>query len=107
MHSIARLHYPQRTDLMIRRLSSVTALAACAAILPVTAANAASPIVMITRVYVNSPGTDNRTNASLNAEYIVLKNTTTKAISLKGWTVRDRSNHIYTFGIFALAAGHS
>jgi len=78
----------------------------CAAILPATAAQAANPSIMITRVYVNSPGPDTRTNASLNAEYIILKNTTTKAISLKGWTVRDRSNHVYTFGTFTLAAGH-
>ena len=92
---------------MIRRLIALTALTVCAAILPATAAQASTPTINITKVYVNSPGTDNRTNTSLNAEYVVLKNTTTKTISLKGWTVRDRSSHIYTFGAFSLAAGKS
>jgi hypothetical protein len=92
---------------MIRRLFALTALTLCAAILPPTAAQASTPTINITKVYVNSPGTDNRTNTSLNAEYVVLKNTTTKTISLKGWTVRDRSSHIYTFGTFSLAAGKS
>ena len=92
---------------MIRRLFALTALTLCAAILPATAAQASTPTINITKVYVNSPGTDNRTNTSLNAEYVVLKNTTTKTISLKGWTVRDRSSHIYTFATFSLAAGKS
>jgi hypothetical protein len=96
-----------KDQLMIRRLIGLTALTLCTAILPATAAQASTPTIMITKVYVNSPGTDNRTNTSLNAEYVVLKNTTTKSISLKGWTVRDRSSHIYTFGTFSLSAGKS
>jgi hypothetical protein len=96
-----------RTDLMIQRIVAVAALALCAAIVPAAAAHASTPSIMITKVYVNSPGTDNRSSSSLNAEYVVLKNTTTKSINLKGWTVRDRSSHIYTFGTFSLAAGKS
>ncbi|GAA3395729.1 hypothetical protein GCM10020369_69870 [Cryptosporangium minutisporangium] len=74
-----------------------TAAAAVAiALLPTAPANAA-PVVQFTRAYYNSPGTDTRTNSSLNAEYLTLKNTTTSTISLSRWTVRDKANHVYTF----------
>jgi hypothetical protein len=67
------------------------------------AAQAASKI-QIYRVYYNSPGTDNRSNSSLNAEFVVLKNTGSTKQSLKGWTLRDKANHVYTFPTFTLAA---
>ena len=92
---------------MMRRLLVVSALALCATILPTAVAQAATPSVEITKVYVNSPGTDNRTNTSLNAEYVVLKNTTKATIKLTGWTLRDRSSHVYTFTTFSLSAGKS
>ncbi|HEX6470830.1 MAG TPA: lamin tail domain-containing protein [Streptosporangiaceae bacterium] len=60
--------------------------------------------VQIYRVYYNSPGSDNRSNASLNAEYVVLKNTDSAKHSIKGWTLRDRSGHVYTFPSFTLGA---
>jgi hypothetical protein len=92
---------------MMRRLLVVSALALCATILPATVAQAATPSVEITKVYANSPGTDNRSNTSLNAEYVVLKNTTKATIKLTGWTLRDRSKHVYTFTTFSLGAGKS
>jgi hypothetical protein len=67
-------------------------------------AQAATPSVTFTRVYVNSPGSDNRSNSSLNAEWVRLRNNTSKSIQLKGWTVRDRSAHVYTFGSFSLGS---
>ena len=70
---------------------------------------AAGPAVQITKIYYDSPGSpDNGSNKSLNGEYVQIKNTTRKAVSLKGWTIRDdtrRSDHIYTFGAFTLGAG--
>lgn len=68
-------------------------------------AEAATPSVTFNRIYVNSPGTDNRSNASLNAEWARLRNNTSKSIQLKGWTVRDKSGHVYTFGSFTLGSG--
>jgi hypothetical protein len=91
--------------LKLRRILLTAAVSVGAVVLPATVAQAATPSVQITRVYVNSPGTDDRSNASLDKEYVVLKNTTTKTISLTGWTVRDRSSHVYTFGSFSLGAG--
>lgn len=53
--------------------------------------------VIIYRVYFDSPGKDTRTNVSLNGEWVQLKNTSSKAISLKGWVLKDPQNHKYTF----------
>lgn len=59
----------------------------------------------ITEVYYDSPGSDSGSNTSLNAEFVVLKNFSSKTKTLTGWTVRDRSAHVYRFGTFRLAAG--
>ena len=68
-------------------------------------AQAATPAVMFTKVFYDSPGKDTRSNASLNAEYAQLKNTTTKAIPLERWILRDASGHKYRFGAFVLKPG--
>jgi hypothetical protein len=82
----------------------VSAAAVAGLAVAATPAEAATPSVSFTRVYVNSPGSDNRSNSSLNAEWVRLKNNTSKPIQLKGWTVRDRSSHVYTFGSFSLGS---
>jgi hypothetical protein len=88
------------------RLSTIVVATAAAAALSATVpAQAATPVVKIVKIYYNSPGTDNRTNASINGEYFVLKNMTTSSRSLSRWTVRDLANHVYTFGTFTLGAG--
>lgn len=53
--------------------------------------------VVIHRVYFDSPGKDTRGNASLNGEWAQIKNTGSKAVSLKGWVLKDPENHRYTF----------
>lgn len=85
-------------------LAMITAGAAVAA-LPTAPADAATPVIKIIQVYYESPGTDNRTNTSLNGEYVILKNMTSVNRSLTHWTVRDAQNHVYTFGTFTLGAG--
>ncbi|GGN93545.1 hypothetical protein GCM10010112_81910 [Actinoplanes lobatus] len=65
---------------------------------------AAVPNVRFTKVYYNSPGSDTRTNASLNAEYVQVTNKTSKSVDLAGWTIRDKSNHVHTLA-GTLAAG--
>jgi lamin tail-like protein len=69
---------------------------ALAAVLVATPAEAAGG-VMIYRAYYNSPGSDTRANASLNAEYILLKNTASTPKWTNGWTLRDKQNHVYRF----------
>ncbi|GAA4581409.1 lamin tail domain-containing protein [Planotetraspora phitsanulokensis] len=75
-------------------------------------AYAAGPAIQITKIYYNSYGRTSDTpvtNAKLNGEYVQIKNTTKKAVSLKGWTLRDKqstaSGHIFKFGTFTLGAG--
>ncbi|MEV7965586.1 lamin tail domain-containing protein [Sphaerisporangium sp. NPDC088356] len=72
-------------------------------------AHAAGPAIQITKIYYDSPGSpDFGANSSLNGEYVRINNMTRKAVSLKGWTLRDKTNradHVYTFGAFTLGAG--
>ncbi|MGN9839648.1 lamin tail domain-containing protein [Nonomuraea sp. H19] len=92
----------------IRSLLTATALAAGVVVVS-QPAYAAGPAIQFTKIYYDSPGSpDFGANSSLNGEYAQIKNTTKKAISLKGWTLRDktnRSDHVYTFGTFTLGAG--
>ncbi|ANW21730.1 lamin tail domain-containing protein [Streptomyces clavuligerus] len=88
------------------RAVTATALAACVGgivLLPTPAQAAGS--VHISKIYYDSPGRDTRTNASLNAEYVQIRNTTRAAVSLKDWSVTDGSNHRYVFGAFTLGKG--
>ena len=91
---------------MNRRRTITAAVLAAAAVAVLTAAPAqAAGSVHLTRIYYNSPGSDTRTNASLDAEYVSIANTTGAAVQLKGWTLTDASGHKYTFSTFTLAKG--
>jgi hypothetical protein len=90
-------------------MKTVTALLAAAIIgaltlLPSTAASAATPRIDIREIYYNSPGADTGSNASLNAEWVRLYNTTSSNISLTNWTLRDAQNHVYKFASYTLGA---
>ncbi|HEX9202379.1 MAG TPA: lamin tail domain-containing protein, partial [Vicinamibacteria bacterium] len=63
--------------------------------------------VEITEIQYNSPGSDDGSNASRNAEWARLHNSGGSDADLSGWTVRDTASHVYTFGSFTLAAGAS
>jgi hypothetical protein len=52
--------------------------------------------VQFSRIVYNSPGSDTRSNTSLNAEYVRLTNRTAKTINLRGWTIRDAAGNVYT-----------
>ena len=67
-------------------------------------ASAATPSLRFHGAQYDSPGTDNRSNASLNAEWVSLVNTGTKAVNLKGYTIRDKAGKVYTFGSVTIAA---
>jgi hypothetical protein len=60
--------------------------------------------VVIQEIFYNSPGSDHGSNPSLNAEWVKLRNRTSHAVSLSGWTLRDRSHHVYQFGAYSLRA---
>lgn len=63
--------------------------------------------VRLVKVQYDSPGSDSGSNSSLNAEYVVIKNTGNKARTLTGWTLRDTSSHVYKFGTYKLRAGYT
>jgi P pilus assembly chaperone PapD len=69
-------------------------------------ADAAGSIQFRTIRY-DSPGTDRGGKTSLNAEYVVIKNTGSTTRSLTRWTVRDKAHHAYTFRSFTLKPGKS
>lgn len=59
----------------------------------------------ITAIYFDSPGKDTGSNASVNAEWVRIKNTTRTSRTLTGWTLHDASTHVYQFRTFHLGAG--
>jgi hypothetical protein len=87
-----------------RALLAAASCAAAATLMTAVPAQAASPI-QLGKIQYDSPGTDSRSNASLNAEYVVIKNTGTTSRALTGWTLRDDANHVYKFGTFTLGPG--
>jgi hypothetical protein len=88
--------------------ASALAIAVGGSLAVAAPAQAATPAVMITKAYYNSPGSDNGSNTSLNAEYVRLTNKRSSTINLKYWTLRDKSSHVYKFSSnFYLKAGAS
>ncbi|MGW2892660.1 lamin tail domain-containing protein [Streptomyces griseoruber] len=92
-----------------RRLAAA-ALAAGALVsavaLPASAADharAPRAKVEISAVQYDSPGRDDRSNRSLNKEWVELTNTTRQAVNLDGWTLEDASGHTYTIDGYRLA----
>ncbi|MFE9135741.1 lamin tail domain-containing protein [Streptomyces sp. NPDC012693] len=90
--------------LRARTFAAVTAAAASGILLLPTQAQAAGSVHLY-KIYYDSPGTDRRSNASLNAEYVQIRNTTGAAVNLRGWTLTDAANHKYTFGNYVLGKG--
>lgn len=68
-----------------------------ASALPITAGAATTPPVQFGKIQYDSPGSDTGSNASLNAEYFVIKNYSNTTREMHSWTVCDAQNHIYSF----------
>jgi len=84
------------------------ALAATTALVGASPAQAAASKIHIVKVRFDSAGKDLPvTNAKLNDEYVVIKNTDSTTRTLTNWTLRDESNHVYTFPKTTLKAGAS
>ena len=91
---------------MLRHLvPAAAATALLASVMVAAPAQAANPAVMFTKVYFDSPGSDRGGNTSLNGEYVVLKNTTKKAIQLEKWILRDNTGYKYRFPRLTLKPG--
>lgn len=85
-------------------LAVLTLLAALSSLLTAPPAQAASPI-QFGKIQYDSPGTDTGANASINAEYVIIRNAGLQPVVLTGWTLRDALPTVYTFGTFTLGAG--
>jgi lamin tail-like protein len=67
-------------------------------------AQAAVPQMQFTYIVYDSPGSDTRSNASLNAEYVRITNNG-PANNLKNWTLKDAAGHTFTFPSLSIAKG--
>ncbi|MFJ9813521.1 lamin tail domain-containing protein [Streptomyces sp. NPDC101158] len=56
-----------------------------------------APRVEISRVQADSPGRDDRSLRSLNAEWVEITNNTRHKFDLDGWTLKDEDGHRYKF----------
>jgi hypothetical protein len=87
----------------MRRIT-IAAAGLFAAVLLVPAAPAAIKIV---KVYYDSPGSDYGSNASLNNEWIRLKNTGSHSRQLRDWKIKDTAGHTYWFNSLRLRPGRT
>ncbi|MCC5474565.1 lamin tail domain-containing protein [Streptomyces sp. NPDC059680] len=53
--------------------------------------------VYISGVQYDAPGRDDRSNRSLNREWVDITNSTRRAVNLEGWTLSDEDGRTYTF----------
>ncbi|MGW1538172.1 lamin tail domain-containing protein [Streptomyces aureus] len=91
-----------------RRLTAAALSAAAITAAIAVPASAADPrprrqAVEISDVQYDSPGRDDRSNRSLNAEWVEITNNSRHGVSLDGWTLSDRDGHTYTFDHYRLA----
>ena len=63
--------------------------------------------IRISRVQYDSPGSDQGGNHSLNAEWVRITNNAGRGKNLTGWTLSDRTGHVYHFPAFTLRGGSS
>ncbi|REE60827.1 lamin tail-like protein [Streptomyces sp. 3212.3] len=89
----------------IRTVLPALVAAGCATVLLMPSQAQAASSIQIYKIYYDSPGSDRGSNASLNAEYVELKNTGRSAIELRGYRVKDASGHWYTFPSYKIGAG--
>ncbi|MGZ4442855.1 MAG: lamin tail domain-containing protein [Nocardioidaceae bacterium] len=90
---------------MLFRIAATAASSALILTSAAGAAHAAPSPVRFSAAQYNSPGPDNGSNKSLNAEWVAVHNYGGKARTLTGWTVRDRSRHVFHFPTFTLPPG--
>jgi hypothetical protein len=87
--------------------AAATAVLLAATVVFAAPAGAASSTsgAKIVAIYFDSPGSDTGSNASLTAEWVQIRNSTSTTKTLTNWTLRDKSNHVYVLPSFTLRAG--
>ncbi len=70
------------------------------------AAEAPQPVLHLARIQFDPPGDDDLSNASLNKEWVQIRNEGAKPWTLSGWVLRDVTGYRYTFPAgFTVAPG--
>lgn len=83
----------------MRRLAMLTVsalVAVTSSLVAVTPADAAR-VVQFSRIQYDSPGPDNGSNASMNREYVQVRNNTMRTVNLHRWYVRSARGDVYRF----------
>jgi opacity protein-like surface antigen len=99
-----------RTSVPFVALASTAVAALAAALLtPAAPAQAAAAAAHQSGLHLgliqyDSPGSDNRSNSSLNAEWVEIHNNTGSALQLKGYKLKDNTGYTYTFGSYKIGA---
>src|SRR3954451_3918276 len=94
----------------VMRRTRVGVAAGLAALFVIAAAAPALAAIRFRAIYYN-PGSTALTNYNINKEYVVIKNTGTRAKYLTGWrlidvrTAANGGNQVYKFPTFKLAPG--
>ena len=91
-------HHAQEVSIFVRSSSPPAGVFALGLVAPADA----SPLQIRGSVHINfvrydPAGPDTGTNAHINKEIVVIKNSTGKARILTGWTLRDPAGHVYHF----------
>jgi hypothetical protein len=93
----------------MRRLPAwleVTIVTACI-VAAVTAPATGSAAIKIARIRYNPPGADSGSNQHLNHEFVVIRNTGERRVTLTGWRLLERRDDlVFRFPRFRLGAGH-
>lgn len=63
--------------------------------------------IVLGAIQYESPGRDDRSNRSLNAEWVTVKNTGRHAVNLRNWTLSDNHRNVYRFKNLRLAGKQS
>jgi hypothetical protein len=88
--------------LFVRRFRTLFSAATAAVLLAGTAVLApltadAAITAVLSGIQYDPPGTDVRTNAQLNNEFITVRNISTRPINLSGFRILDVANHVFVF----------
>jgi hypothetical protein len=103
MQSTGRGHVGTSRRARLGRAATAAVVSLLAVVGAAGPADAAS-VVKISKIYYNSPGSDTRTNYSLNGEYVNVLNLTGVTQVITRWTLRDAQGHVYTFPTTSIPA---
>lgn len=83
---------------------SIAAALALGGAIFASTAEAATPTMVFSFIQYDSPGSDNRSNASRNAEYLRITNKG-ESNNLLNWTIVDAAGHLYRFPAHPIGKG--